>query len=196
MTTTTTLTGVFRPATKVGAWVYDAILVVFFSAVVALASQVSIPLPFTPVPLTLQTLAVLLTGMALGSRRGAIAMILYLGEGAAGLPVFAAGKASLAYMMGPTGGYLLGFVVAAFVVGLLAERRWDRWVAGTAAAMVVGNLVIYAFGLGWLSRFVPAERLLAAGMIPFLAGDALKIAVATGLLPLAWKLVGGRARRS
>lgn len=188
------MTGVFRPATRVGAWVYDGILVVLFSVVVALASQVAIPLPFTPVPLTLQTFAVLLTGVALGSRRGAIAMILYLGEGAVGLPVFAAGKASLAYMIGPTGGYLLGFVVAAFLVGLLAERRWDRSVPGAAAAMLVGNLVIYAFGLGWLSRFVAAERLLAAGLIPFLAGDALKIAVATGLLPLAWRLVGRSAR--
>ena len=191
-----TLTSVFRPAGRVAARVYDAVLVAIFSVLVALASQPSLPLPFTPVPLTLQTLAVLLTGAALGSRRGALALLLYLAEGAAGLPVFAAGRSGLPYMLGPTGGYLVGFVVAAFVVGLLAERKWDRNVLLTALAMVAGNAVIYGLGLIWLSRFVPAEALAASGMVPFLPGDAIKITLSTGLLPLAWRLAGGSALRS
>ena len=186
-----TLASILRPTSRIGARWYDAALVLLFSGVVGLASQVSIPLPFTPVPVTLQTLAVLLTGAALGSRRGATTMLLYLAEGAAGLPVFAAGRSGLAYLLGPTGGYLAGFVAAAFVVGLLAERRWDRSVAGTALAMAVGSAIIYVLGVAGLLRFVPADGVLAAGVLPFLVGDGLKIAAAMGLLPLAWKLAGG-----
>lgn len=167
-------------------------LVAGASALVGLASQVAVPL--TPVPVTLQTLAVLLCGAALGSRRGAAATVLYLAEGAVGFPVFAAGRAGIPYMLGPTGGYLLGFVAAAYVVGYLAERGWDRNILRTALAMVVGNAVIYCFGLAWLLRYVPPEGVLAAGLLPFLAGDALKIALATGLLPLSWRFVGDRPR--
>lgn len=118
-------------------WLLDAALVVLFGAFVALTAQVQLPL--WPVPLTLQTLGVLFTGAVLGSRRGALALFLYLSEGAVGLPVFAGGASGIAYMLGPTGGYLVGFVLAAGVVGWLAERSWDRRMVWTVLAMVVGT---------------------------------------------------------
>lgn len=169
-----------------------AALVVGFSLLNALSAQVEIRLPFTPVPITGQTFAVLLTGLLLGSRLGAAAILLYLVEGAVGLPFFAGGKAGIVYAMGPTGGYLVGFLVSAFVVGWLAERGWDRSAWLTALAMVIGNVVIYILGISWLSRFVPADQVLALGVIPFLLGDALKIILAAVLLPAGWKLFGNR----
>jgi biotin transport system substrate-specific component len=171
----------------------DASLIVLGSLIVAAAAQISIPLQ--PVPITGQTLAVLLVGMVLGSRRGALALLAYLAQGLAGLPVFAEGKFGLATVLGPTGGYLVGFVVAAFVVGWLAERGWDRNLFTTLAAMVAGNMVIYAFGLAWLSTFPFVSGLLgeaglfALGMTPFLLGDAIKAVLAALLLPATWKLI-------
>ena len=163
----------------------DALLVLGSTGLLALSSQAAIPLPFTPVPVTMQTLAVLLIGMVLGSRRGALSVLLWLGEGAVGLPVFATGLF--------TGGYLVGFVAAAALVGWLAERRWDRRPGTTVAAMAIGTLVIYAFGVAWLSLFVGFGAALVQGVLPFLLGDALKIAAATAALPLAWSRLG-RAR--
>jgi biotin transport system substrate-specific component len=110
--------------------------------------------------------------------------------GAMGLPVFAGGMAGLARFVGPTAGYLLGFVVAAFVVGSLSERGWDRKPWTTAASMIIGNGIIYAFGVAWLWRFVGWEAVLNAGVVPFLPGDALKIALATILLPSGWRIIG------
>ncbi|MCX2728035.1 biotin transporter BioY [Thermomicrobium sp. 4228-Ro] len=167
----------------------SAALVVAGSVLTALAAHVSIPLPFTPVPITGQTFAVLLVGAALGSRRGAASMALYLAEGLAGLPVFAGGKAGLAVLLGPTGGYLIGFIAAAFVTGWLAERGWDRRPLTTALAMVLGNLVIYLFGVSWLAVFVGISKAPLLGMIPFLPGDLLKILLATAALPGAWWIV-------
>ncbi len=119
-------------------------------------------------------------------------MIAYLAQGAAGLPVFAGTPEKgigLAYMLGTTGGYLLGFVVAAYTVGLLAERRWDRSKLTTIAAMIIGNAIIYAFGLIWLGSIVGWDKpILAWGMMPFLLGDLAKILIAAALLPAAWKL--------
>ncbi len=172
----------------------DISLIVLGSLFVAAMAQLSIPLQ--PVPITGQTLAVLLVGMVLGSRRGALALTAYLGEGLAGLPVFAGAKYGLATMLGPTGGYLVGFIAAAWLVGLLAERGFDRSLFKTLVAMVAGNLVIYAFGLAWLSTFpfvsglIGEAGLLSLGMLPFLIGDALKAVLAALLLPGAWKLVG------
>lgn len=170
-----------------------ASLIVLGSLIVAAAAQLSIPLQ--PVPITGQTLAVLLVGMVLGSRRGALALLAYLAEGIAGLPVFAEGKFGLATVLGPTGGYLVGFVAAAFVVGWLAERGWDRNLFTTLAAMVAGNVVIYAFGLAWLSTFpfvngfLGEAGLFTLGMTPFLFGDIMKAALAALLLPVTWKLI-------
>jgi biotin transport system substrate-specific component len=167
--------------------VFDAVLVVAFSAFVALMAQVAIPL--WPVPLTLQTLAVLLTGAALGSRRGSLALLVYLAEGAVGLPVFAGGASGVAYMLGPTFGYLVGFVLAAGVVGFLAERGWDRRPAGTVLAMGVGNLVIYALGVAWLSVILgDLGTALVQGVLVFIVGDLIKIAVAALALPGGWAL--------
>lgn len=172
----------------------DAALVLGGSLLTALAARLTIPLPFTPVPITGQTFAVLLVGAALGSRRGALSMALYVLEGALGLPVFAGGTAGLGRLLGPTGGYLVGFIAAAFVTGWLAERGWDRRPLTTALAMLAGNLVIYLFGLPWLAaflggRFLGPKGALALGLLPFIPGDLVKLALATFLLPSAWWIV-------
>lgn len=172
------------------------------SALVAAAARVAIPLPFSPVPLTGQTFAVLLVGAALGSRAGAAALVAYLVEGLLGLPVFAGGtsawspsRAGAPVILGPTAGYLVGFVAAAFVVGWLAERGWDRRPHTSALAMALGNLVIYVFGLAWLARFVGPEQAIPLGALPFLVGDLLKILLATALLPAAWRFAGAARPR-
>jgi len=181
-----------RPAAKWPALAYDLALITGGSLVVALSAQVAIHLPFSPVPITAQTLAVLLVGVLLGSRRGGAALLAYLAEGAAGMPVFAGGTGGAAVLSGPTGGYLLGFVVAATVTGVLAERGWDRRAVTALAAMALGNLVIYAFGLIWLSTFVGAGRVLDLGLWPFVPGDLAKLALATALLPSGWRLIATR----
>ena len=168
-------------------WLLDAALVVLFSALVGLTAQGEIPL--WPVPLTLQTLGVLFTGTLLGGRRGALALLLYLAEGAVGLPVFAGGASGIVYMLEPTGGYLAGFVVAAGVVGWLAERGWDRQLVWTMIAMALGNLVIYALGVPWLAVFLgDLQDALIQGMLIFIPGDLIKIAVAVLVLPSGWTL--------
>lgn len=173
----------------------DGLAVVVASLFVAVCAQVEIHLPFTPVPLSGGTLGVLYAGALLGSRRGALAVALYLLEGAAGLPVFSGGAAGFLHLLGPTGGYLLGFPVGAYAVGLCAERGWDRTPPRAFAAMLLGSLPIFALGLIGLARFVPARALLGAGLWPFIPGDLLKSAASAGLLPLGWKLLGGRASR-
>ncbi|MCX6365264.1 MAG: biotin transporter BioY [Armatimonadetes bacterium] len=166
------------------------LLVPAASLVIAACAQVSIPLPFTPVPLTGQTFAVLLTGMALGSRRGALAVALYVLEGGLGLPFFAGGAAGLAKLIGPTGGYLFAFPLAAFLAGTLAERGWDRKPLTTALGMLLASLTIFLFGALWLAQFVggivPA---VVQGVLPFLPGDVLKSLLAAGLLPVSWRFI-------
>jgi biotin transport system substrate-specific component len=184
-----------RPTMRRSALLYDAALVLGASLVIALSAQVAIQLPFSPVPITGQTMAVLLVGALLGSRRGALAVLAYMAEGLAGLPVFAGGAAGLARLFGPTGGYLVGFVAAAFLVGWLAERGWDRRFGTTLAAMTLGNLVIYGVGAVWLAVFVGGlSRGWSLGVVPFLPGDAIKIVLAAVLLPGGWKLLGMRGR--
>ncbi len=126
-------------------------------------------------------------GMAYGSRLGAATLLAYLVEGGMGLPVFAGGGAGWATLAGPTGGYLIGFLVAAFLLGLLAERGMGRGPVSTALAMIVGTALIYVFGVTHLSGFIGFEKAVAAGLLPFLYGDALKLIVAAGLMPLAWR---------
>jgi biotin transport system substrate-specific component len=174
---------------KPSALVADATLVALGSLVMAGLAQLAIPLPFTPVPITGQTLGVLLVGAALGSRRGAAAMVLYLVEGGAGLPFFAAGGAGPQVLLGPSGGYLLGFVLAAFSVGLLAERGLDRRFRSAALAFCLGELIVYLHGVVWLAFFVGADRALAAGFWPFLPGAVVKAAAGGALLPAAWTAV-------
>ncbi|MEQ1918556.1 MAG: biotin transporter BioY [Elusimicrobiota bacterium] len=171
---------------------HDSVAVVVASLFIAVCAQINIPLPFTPVPLSGGTLGVLYTGALLGSRRGAVAVVLYLLEGSAGLPFFSGGAAGIVHLFGPTGGYLAGFPVGAFMTGLLAERGWDRTPGRAFLAMLAGSLPIFALGLIGLARFVPASTLLVQGLWPFLPGDLLKSAVSAGLLPLGWKLLGKR----
>src|SRR5262245_9517806 len=183
-----------RPATLadvLGAstWTRDVVLVATASLLTGLSAQAEIRLPFTPVPVTLQPLAVFLIGAALGSRRGAVAMLAYLAEGAAGLPFFAGGAAGPQHLAGPTGGYLVGFVPTAYVIGCLAERGWDRTPWRAAIAMLVGSLVLFACGLVQLAAFVGRARVLETGLYPFVVGDLLKIAVAASVLPGLWALL-------
>jgi len=165
----------------------DTVLILAASVVTALAAQIAIPLPWSPVPLTGQTFAVLLSGAVLGARRGFLAQIVYLAEGASGLPFFAGGDAGIAKILGPTGGYLMAFPLAAAVTGFLAERGWDRRFFTTYAALLIGSAVIFAGGLAWLARFVPADRLLMSGLLPFIPGDLLKSALASAAFPAAWR---------
>jgi biotin transport system substrate-specific component len=170
-----------------------ATLVVAFSLLVALAAQVAIPLPFTPIPLTLQTFAVLLTGALLGSRMGALTLMLYVAEGAVGMPFFSAGRGGAAYLLlTPATGYLLSYPLAAFATGWLAERGWDRRYLTAAAAMLAGSAIILLCGwLGFL-RFQSAASSFALGVAPFLPGDLVKVALAAAVLPTGWALVGRR----
>jgi biotin transport system substrate-specific component len=174
-----------------GGLVRNIALVVGGTLFVALSALVVVPLPFTPVPLSLQTFSVLLVGAALGSRRGAASMALYLLAGMVGVPWFAAHQSGWSF---PTFGYVVGFVAAAWLVGLLAERGADRHVVKTAGLMILGNVVIYAFGVAglMLSTGMSLPVALAKGVLPFLVGDLIKIAVAAALLPAAWKVVGAR----
>ncbi|MGA9190453.1 MAG: biotin transporter BioY [Anaerolineales bacterium] len=175
-----------RPQTRIRSFMYGILLVTAGSLVVAVSALIQVRLPFTPVPITAQTLAVLLIGVLLGSRRGGFALLAYLGEGLAGLPVFAGGGFGLAHLLGPTGGYLIGFAAAAFLVGWLAERGWDRRPLAALGAMTLGNLVIYAIGASWLAWMVGPNQALALGVAPFVLGDVLKIGLGTALLPLGW----------
>jgi biotin transport system substrate-specific component len=171
-------------------WARSAALVVAFSLLVALAAQVVVPLPVTPVPLTMQTFAVLLTGALLGSRLGALALVAYLVEGASGLPFFRSGAGGFQHVLGPTGGYLLAFPAAAFVTGLLAERGWDRRFLTAAAAMLFGSLVILAVGCAWLAVFLGSARAaFDAGVAPFIVGDVVKIILAAAALPAGWAIL-------
>lgn len=170
----------------------EIMLILAGSWLVALAAQIEIPL--WPVPITWQTFGVLLVGAVLGRQRGTLSMLAYLSQGALGLPVFAGGAGGVAKLAGPTGGYLFGFVAAAFVVGWLSERGWDRRFLTAAAAMLVGNAVIYVMGLSWLANFVSREALLKVGLWPFIAGDALKIILAALALPGGWTLLNSWRR--
>ena len=174
-----------------GGVVRDVALVVAAAAFTGAAAQVAIPLPFTPVPISLQTFAVLLSAAALGPWRAATAMLLYLAVGVSGVPWFSEQRSGVGF---PSFGYIIGFVVAAAIVGALARRGADRSVRGTAATMVVGNLVIYAIGVPYLAFAIGVSlpEAVVLGALPFVVGDALKIVLAAGLLPAAWRLVDRR----
>ena len=170
----------------------DALMVLGFAALVGLFAQISIKLPFTPVPITGQTFAVLLGGMAVGTWRAVAGMLLYLIAGLAGIPWFASGAGGLAVATSPTFGYIVGFVVAALAMGKLAALGLDRRPQTLLAAMVAGNGLIYLCGAGWLALalHLGAGRAVALGVTPFLLGDAIKAALAMVLLPGTWRLLG------
>jgi biotin transport system substrate-specific component len=187
-----------RPRSRGGAFAVDATLVVGGSLFIAALAQVSIRLPFTPVPITGQTLGVLLVGSAYGWVLGGLTLGLYLGEIAAGLPFAAEGEAGLERLLlsTPSGGYLWGFLAAAVLMGWLATRGWDRSLRSSLGVMLLGNVVIFAFGIPWLaaSLDVPVLEAFELGLYPFVVGDLLKLLVAAGLLPAAWNLVPKRRR--
>ncbi len=166
---------------------HDALLVLCASALTAIAAQLAVPVPWSPVPLTGQTFAVVLTGVLLGPRRAFLAQVIYLAEGAMGLPVFAGGAGGWLRLIGPTGGYLLSFPLAAALTGALACRGWDRRFWTTFAAMLAGSMVIFAVGLVGLAAYLPGEMLLPSGLYPFLPGDVIKAALAALALPAAWR---------
>ena len=196
-----TLADVFRPTDAARARMYDLMLIVGGSLFVAVCAQVAIPTG--AIPMTLQTFAVMVVGALLGSKRGAAALALYLAEGAVGLPVFAGFHAGMPLL---SSGYIVGFIPAAFVIGSLAERGWDRRLWTNFAAMLLGNAIVFAFGLAWLyaittvlsgsfqSVEISSGDVLAVGLMPYIIADAwIKIAAATALLPLGWKLLGRRS---
>jgi biotin transport system substrate-specific component len=171
---------------------HDAGIVLCASLLTALLAQIAVPVPWSPVPMTGQTLAVLLSGAVLGARRGFLAQIAYLAEGTV-LPVFAAGTSGWLKFVGPTGGYLMAFPLAAALVGALCERGWDRRFPSMLLAMLLGSGVILALGTAMLSRFVPGEHLLRAGVLAFIPGDLVKAVLAALAFPTAWRFVGRRA---
>ena len=166
----------------------NSALVLAGSIGIAFSAQIAIPL--MPVPVTGQTFAVLLVGALLGGRLGAAAVLAYLAEGAIGLPVFSGLAGGAAHHVGPTGGYLAAFLPAAWIVGALCERGWDRRTFTAAVAMTIGTIVILAGGVSWLAAFTGVEKALTLGLYPFLIGAVIKIALAALALPLGWKLLG------
>jgi biotin transport system substrate-specific component len=172
----------------------DAALIVAGAALTALAAQVAFVAPWSPVPYTLQTGAVLLVGTALGMWRGAVSMLLYVAAGALGLGVFAEGDGGAVHLIGATGGYLVGFIVAAAVVGRLAEAGWDRSFLRAAGLMLIGTLIVYAIGVPVLAIVadLPPATAIEVGALVFVPWDLAKVVVAALLLPLAWRVAGER----
>lgn len=189
MLTNVTIADLLRPSEKRLAGFYDVTLIIGGSLLIGLCAHLKVLLPFSPVPVTGQTFAVLMIGSLLGARRGCLAVLAYIIEGTAGLPVFAVG-AGPAVLAGPTGGYLFGFIPAVYITGRLAEKGWDRRIGTTVLAMIIGNLVIYTFGLFWLCCLAGLNTMvLTLGLYPFIAGDLAKIILAAILLPSGWKLL-------
>jgi biotin transport system substrate-specific component len=170
-------------------------LILMAAGVILLWLSAKIQVPLWPVPITMQTFAVLTLGLAYGPRLGFATVLAYLAAGAVGLPVFAGGwdeGGGIVHLYGPTAGYLVGFAIAAWICGRLAERGWDRSPVEAVLAMLIGNLSIYLLGVSWLAKQIGVAAALEYGLLPFLAGDALKIALGAVTLPLAWYLLGRR----
>lgn len=179
------------PLGNMDARIATAVRVVAFALLTAACAQIRFQLGFTPVPITGQTFAVLLTGAVLGAREGAASQFLYVAFGAVGLPFYAGGEGGWEYATGATGGYLVGFILAAYVTGYLAEHRHDRRFATSVGTFLTGNLIIYTLGIAWLMYTFSwglAEGV-EKGMAPFIIGDTIKILLAAGTTPVAWKLV-------
>ncbi len=179
------------------AWLKAVLLIAAGSILLTVSAKLKVP--FWPVPITMQTFAVLLIGLAYGWKLGSATVLAYLAQGLAGLPVFTNPGAGPAYLLGPTGGYLVGFVLAAAAVGWLAERGWDRRVVTIIPALLIGIVLIYVPGVIWLHQFLLAGEptvtfgaAFSLGATPFLLGDALKLGLAAALLPTAWWLIGRR----
>ena len=164
----------------------NVVLVLSFAIITALCSQLKLEIGL--IPITMQTFAVLLSGILLGSKKGASSQMIYLLGGIAGIPWFSHGG-GMAYILSPTFGYIIGFVAAAYLVGKLAEQGWDQKVRTAVLAMLAGSIIIYFFGCLWLARFVGLEQVLVIGCYPFVVGDLLKISLAGVILPWCWKVI-------
>ena len=162
------------------------VLAVIGSLLLTISAKIQVP--FWPVPMTMQTFVVLVLGVAYGWRLAGATVLLYLAQGALGLPVFAGGG-GLAYWAGPTGGYLAGFLLGAGAVGWLAERGWARSAPSTLASMLIGTAIIFGCGIAWLATLIGLPQAISAGLVPFLLSEAVKIALATALVPSAWRLM-------
>ena len=182
-----TYADICKPRTFSMRWVYEILLVLTGTALIAISAKVQIPM--WPVPITAQTFAVLLIAALFGAKRGTVTVLAYLGEGALGLPVFAGPTAGLAYFAGPTVGFLIGFVIAAMIVGRLAERGWDRRFKTTVIAMTLGTIAIFACGLSWMAFYPIDENLINAELFLLIPGAIIKIVLAAALLPSGWKLL-------
>ena len=200
--TTPTLVQTISTRRDAATWPIQAVSVLFITALTAAAAQVSVPLPFTAVPFTFQPMVVLLGGLALGSRLGTTSQVLYLAAGIVGLPVFAASATlppGALRLLGPTGGYLMAYPFAAFVVGYLAERGFDRRYLTAVVAMLVGLAVVYACGVVWLGMFahtatgngaIGLQSAVITGVLPFVLGDVAKLLLAASIVPVLWRIVG------
>ncbi|MDP2737978.1 MAG: biotin transporter BioY [Pseudorhodobacter sp.] len=186
MTSPTIADHLWTPRQGMTGLMRQAVLVLAGSAIIAVSARIQVPM--WPVPVTMQTLAVLLIALSFGARLATATLGAYLLQGALGLPVFSTGG-GIAYLLGPTAGYLFGFFAVALVVGHLADRGWHRSRLGTLAAMGIGSTLIYAFGAGWLAVHIGPAQAVSLGVLPFLAGDLLKAAIAVLILPQVWALV-------
>ncbi|HEX2579708.1 MAG TPA: biotin transporter BioY [Rhabdochlamydiaceae bacterium] len=168
-------------------WIRNLVLMISGSFLIALFARIAIPFPFSPVPIALQGHLCLLLGILFGSRIGTLMVLTYLLQGALGMPVFAFGRAGLPILLGPTGGYLIGYALGTWIAGFLVDRSGSKNLRQAMLAMVIGNLMIYLCGLSQLSLFVGIERVFLLGMLPFLLGDSLKLVVAHRLLKAIWR---------
>ena len=187
--THTTYADILLPIGRKSTMLYNIVLVIAGSILITLSAKISIPLSFSPVPVTMQTLAILLIGTLYGSKRGSLTVLAYISQGIMGIPVFAKAGSGFAYLMGPTGGYLIGFVFAAFITGYFAEKGWDRSFWKTALAMTIGTSFIFIFGVFWLSSFLGFGKAVMVGLLPFIIGAILKIVIADALIPSGWKIL-------
>jgi len=172
---------------KISIFVKDIVLVFSFAILTGVCAKLKIEIGL--IPITMQTFAVLLSGALLGAKRGALSQIIYLLLGLSGIPWFSRGG-GVVYLMSPTFGYILGFVFAAYIVGFLCERGFDRKIERAILTMLLGNLIIYLPGIFWLAKFVGFEKALAVGFYPFIIGDLFKLLLASLILPFGWKLFG------
>lgn len=179
---------------RLGVRVRNIALIVVGALLIYLTARVAFPVPGSPIPVTGQTFGVLLAGGALGFRRGVSSVALYVLIGLVGLPFFAEGKGGINVILGSSGGYLIGFIVAGAIVGRLAELGWDRRILGAVVAMLIGNVVIYLIGVPWLMAVAHFDLAtgIAKGVTPFLIGDAVKLVLAAAAFPAAWWIVGRR----
>jgi len=179
----------FRPHYKKEALLYDSILIIGASILIALSAQFAFNVPFSPVPITGQTFAVILTGALLGSKRGGFAVVIYLLEGISGVPVFAQAQSGIIHLFGPTGGYLLGFIPAAYVTGLMAESGWGKTITSALGMMTCGTILIFIFGLSWLKLLFGNNNVLVIGLYPYMTGAVIKIVLSATIFRFGWRII-------